>query len=179
MTTYKEAGVDIERKNALLKKIKEHVKGTHDRRVISSETMFKGLVVSADELKKYENPVLAFNTDGVGTKTLIAAELDRWEGIGEDIVNHCINDILTMSAKPICFSDYIASSRLDDKVIERIVKSVARCCRENSIIFVGGETAEMPDVYHDKAVDVVGFILGNRASPAHDVSEHGPLVNLE
>ncbi len=160
MTTYKEAGVDIEKKNALLKRIKEHVKATHDRRVISSETLFKGLVVSADELKKYENPVLAFNTDGVGTKTLIAAELDKWEGIGEDIVNHCINDILTMGAKPICFSDYIASSKLDDSVIERIVKSVARCCKENSIIFVGGETAEMPDVYNEKAIDVVGFILG-------------------
>ncbi len=160
MTTYKEAGVDIEKKNELLKRIKGHVKATHDRRAISSETLFKGLVVSADELKKYANPVLAFNTDGVGTKTLIAAELDKWEGIGEDIVNHCINDILAMGAKPICFSDYIASSRLNDAVIERIVKSVARCCKENSIIFVGGETAEMPDVYHDKAVDVVGFILG-------------------
>ncbi|MBI2549744.1 phosphoribosylformylglycinamidine cyclo-ligase [Candidatus Woesearchaeota archaeon] len=160
MTTYKEAGVDVEKKNELLKKIKGHIKATHDKRVISSETMFKGLVVSADELKKYANPVLAFNTDGVGTKTLIAAELDKWEGIGEDIVNHCINDILAMGAKPICFSDYIASSRLNDAVTERIVKSVARCCKENGIIFVGGETAEMPDVYHDKAVDVVGFILG-------------------
>ncbi len=160
MTTYKEAGVDVEKKNALLKKIKEHVKETHDRRVVSSETLFKGLVVSADELKKYANPVLAFNTDGVGTKTLIAAELDKWEGIGEDIVNHCINDILTMGAKPICFSDYIASSKLNDAVIERIVKSIARCCKENSIIFVGGETAEMPDVYREKAVDVAGFILG-------------------
>ncbi|MBI2176031.1 phosphoribosylformylglycinamidine cyclo-ligase [Candidatus Woesearchaeota archaeon] len=160
MTTYKEAGVDIEKKNVLLKKIKEHIKGTHDTRVISSETLFKGLVVSAAELKKYEEPVLAFNTDGVGTKTLLAAELDRWEGVGEDIVNHCINDILTMGAKPICFSDYIASSKLNDAVIERIVKSASNCCRENGIIFVGGETAEMPDVYHDRAVDVVGFILG-------------------
>ena len=160
MTTYKEAGVDIEKKNALLRKIKEHVKATHDKRVISSETLFKGLVVSGEELKKYASPVLAFNTDGAGTKTLIAAELDKWEGIGEDIVNHCINDILTMGAKPLCFSDYIASSKLDDAVIERIVKSIARCCKENSTIFVGGETAEMPDVYNKKAVDVVGFILG-------------------
>lgn len=160
MTTYEEAGVDIEKKNALLKKINGHVKATHDGRVIGSETLFKGLVVSADELKRYENPVLAFNTDGVGTKTLIAAKLDRWEGIGEDIVNHCINDVLTMGAKPICFSDYIASSKLDDAVIERIVKSVAGCCKENGIIFVGGETAEMPDVYNENAVDVVGFILG-------------------
>lgn len=160
MTTYKEAGVDIEKKNILLKRIKEHAKGTHDDRVISSETMFKGLVVSADGLKKYADPVLAFNTDGVGTKTLVAAQLDRWEGIGEDIVNHCINDILAMGAKPICFSDYIASSKLNDDVIERIVKSVARCCKESGIVFVGGETAEMPGVYHDEAVDVVGFIMG-------------------
>ncbi|MBI2144536.1 phosphoribosylformylglycinamidine cyclo-ligase, partial [Candidatus Woesearchaeota archaeon] len=100
MTTYKEAGVDVEKKNVLLKRIKEHIKSSHDKRVISSETLFKGLVVSASELKKYDEPVMAFNTDGVGTKTLIAAELDKWDGIGQDIVNHCINDILTMGAKP-------------------------------------------------------------------------------
>ena len=119
MTTYKEAGVDIEKKNVLLKKIKEHVKATYDERAISSETLFKGLVLNASELKKYAEPVLAFNTDGVGTKTLIAAELDKWEGIGQDIVNHCINDVLTMGAKPLFFSDYIANSKLDDAVIER------------------------------------------------------------
>lgn len=152
--------MDVEKKNVLLKKIKEHAKATHDMRVISSETLFKGLVVSAEELKKYKMPVLAFNTDGVGTKTLIAAELDKWEGIGEDIVNHCINDILTMGAKPLCFSDYIASSKLDASVIERIVKSVADCCKKNNIIFVGGETAEMPDVYNNRAIDVAGFIMG-------------------
>ncbi|MBI3036394.1 phosphoribosylformylglycinamidine cyclo-ligase [Candidatus Woesearchaeota archaeon] len=160
MTSYKEAGVDIEKKNLLLKKIKGHIKATHDGRVISSETMFKGLVVRAEELKGYKAPVLAFNTDGVGTKTLIAAELDKWEDIGEDIVNHCINDILTMGAKPLCFSDYIASSKLDAIAIERIVKSIANCCKKNNITFVGGETAEMPDVYCTGAIDVVGFILG-------------------
>ena len=160
MTTYKEAGVDIEKKNELLKKIKGHIKSTHDGRVISSETLFKGLVVSAEELKKYKAPVLAFNTDGVGTKTLIAAELNRWEGIGEDIVNHCINDILTMGAKPLCFSDYIANIRLDNSIVERIVKSITDCCKKEGIIFAGGETAEMPDVYNEGAVDVVGFILG-------------------
>ncbi len=160
MTTYKEAGVDIEKKNELLKKIKAHIRSTHDSRVISSETLFKGLVVSADELKKYGNPVLAFNTDGVGTKTLLAARLGMWEGIGDDIVNHCVNDILTMGATPIAFSDYIASSRLDNAVVEKIVKSISRCCRENRVIFAGGETAEMPGVYHDNAIDVVGFIVG-------------------
>lgn len=167
MTTYKEAGVDIEKKNALLKRIKEHVKSTYDHRVISSETLFKGLVVNAAELKKFEEPILAFNTDGVGTKTLIAGELGKWEGIGQDIVNHCINDILAMGAMPLFFSDYIASAKLDNAVVESIVKSVAACCRENKIVFVGGETAEMPSVYHDNAVDVVGFIVG--ASEKRDV----------
>lgn len=160
MTTYKEAGVDIEKKNVLLKKIKGHLKASQDKRVISSETLFKSLVVSASELKNYDAPVLAFNTDSVGTKTLIAAELDQWEGIGNDIVNHCINDVLTMGAKPLCFSDYIASSTLNNVIVERIVKSIAQCCKENSIIFAGGETAEMPDMYHEKAIDVVGFVLG-------------------
>ena len=173
MTTYKETGVDIEKKNALLKKIKEHLKATYDRRVVSSETLFKGLVINASELKKYSEPVLAFNTDGVGTKTLIAAELNKWEGIGEDIVNHCINDVLTMGAKPLTFSDYIASSKLDDAVIERIVKSIARCCRENGMVFVGGETAEMPDVYVRGAIDVVGFVLG--AAEKKDVIDGGSI----
>ncbi len=160
MTTYKEAGVDIEKKNELLKKIKGHVKSTFDKRVISSETLFKSLLINASGLKDYREPVLAFNTDGVGTKTLVAAKLGKWDGIGEDIVNHCINDILTMGAMPICFSDYIASSRLDNEIIEKIVESISRCCRENKIVFAGGETAEMPGVYNDGAIDVVGFVLG-------------------
>ncbi len=160
MTTYKEAGVDIEKKNILLGKIKGHVKSTFGKSVISSETLFKSLLINASGLKNYKEPVLAFNTDGVGTKTLIAGQLGKWDGIGEDIVNHCINDILTMGARPICFSDYVASGKLEAAIIEKIVKSVARCCKENKIVFAGGETAEMPDVYHDSAIDVVGFILG-------------------
>lgn len=183
MTTYKEAGVDIEKKNILLGKIKGHVKSTFDKRVISSETLFKSLLINASELKNYKEPVLAFNTDGVGTKTLVAAQLGKWDGIGEDIVNHCINDVLTMGARPICFSDYIASSKLDAEVIERIVKSISRCCRENGIVFVGGETAEMPGVYHDNAIDVVGFILGaaekDKVVDGKDITEGDALIGIE
>ena len=183
MTTYKEAGVDIEKKNELLKKIKHHISSTHDSRAIRSETLFKGLVVSAEELKKFKSPVLAFNTDGVGTKTLLAAQLDKWEGIGEDIVNHCINDILTMGASPICFSDYIASSKLDANVIERIVKSASEACKKHNIIFAGGETAEMPDVYTDNSIDVVGFIMGaaekNKVINGRDITQGDALIGIE
>ena len=160
MTTYKEAGVDIEKKKALLKKVGVHVKATFDSRVMSSETLFKSMLVSASELKNYKEPMLAFNADGAGTKTVIAEMMDSWKGIGHDVVNHCINDILTMGAKPLCFSDYIASDKLKPEIVEEIVKGVAECCRMNGIIFTGGETAEMPGVYNSGRVDVAGFILG-------------------
>ncbi len=160
MTTYKEAGVDVEKKNALLRKIKEHVKGTFDSRVLSSETLFKSLLINASELKKYKEPMLAFNSDGAGTKTTVAAMMNSWRGIGHDVVNHCINDVLTMGAHPLFFSDYVASDRLKPEVIEEIVKGVAECCRKNRIIFAGGETAEMPGTYTSGSVDVAGFIVG-------------------
>ena len=160
MTTYKEAGVDVEKKNILLRKINEHVKGTFDKRVMSSETLFKSLLINASELKKYKKPMLAFNADGAGTKTVIAAMMKKWKGIGHDVVNHCINDVLTMGARPLFFSDYVASDRLKPEVIEEVVKGVAECCKENSIVFAGGETAEMPSVYNEGKVDVAGFIVG-------------------
>src|SRR3989338_8417503 len=160
MTTYKEAGVDVEEKNILLRKIKEHIKGTFDSRVFFSETLFKSLLVNASELKKYKEPMLAFNCDGVGTKTVIAAMANKWKGIGCDVVNHCINDVLTMGAQPLVFSDYIASDKLKPEVVEEVVSGVASCCKENSIVFAGGETAEMPSVYNEGKVDVAGFIVG-------------------
>ncbi len=160
MTTYKEAGVDIEKKKALLKKVGEHVKATFDKRVMSSETLFKSLLVNASELKNYKEPMLAFNADGAGTKTVIASMMNAWKGIGHDVVNHCINDILAMGAKPLCFSDYVASDKLNPEIVEEIVKGVAECCRMNGVIFAGGETAEMPSVYNTGKVDVAGFILG-------------------
>ena len=160
MTTYKEAGVDVEKKNILLRKIKEHVKGTFDKRVMGSETLFKSLLINASELKKYKEPMLAFNSDGAGTKTAVAAMMNSWKGIGHDVVNHCINDVLAMGAHPLFFSDYVASDRLKPEVVEEIVKGVAECCRENRIIFAGGETAEMPGTYTAGSVDVAGFIVG-------------------
>jgi len=160
MTTYKEAGVDVEKKNVLLKRLKKHVKTTFDSRVMSSGTLFKSLLLDASELKEYEKPMLAFNADGVGTKTAIAEVTGKWEGIGFDIVNHCINDVLTMGAKPLCFSDYVASDKLKPEVVETIVKSVSECCRQNGIVFVGGETAEMPSIYNAGTSDVAGFIVG-------------------
>ena len=182
MTTYKEAGVDIEKKKALLKKVGGHVKATFDKRVMSSETLFKSMLVSASELKSYKEPMLAFNADGAGTKTVIAAMMNSWKGIGHDIVNHCINDILTMGAKPLCFSDYIASDKLKPEIVEEIVKGVAECCMMNRIILTGGETAEMPGVYSSGAVDVAGFILGaaekSRVIDGRNIADGDALIGL-
>jgi phosphoribosylformylglycinamidine cyclo-ligase len=182
MTTYKEAGVDVEGKNFLLDKLKAHVKETFDGRVMSSDTLFKGLLFNASELKNFDEPMLAFNCDGAGTKTVIAGMMGKWEGIGKDIVNHCINDVLTMGAKPLCFSDYVASDKLKPEVVEAIVRGVTGSCKDNGIVFVGGETAEMPSVYTEGETDVAGFILGaaekKNAIDGKDVSEGDVLIGI-
>lgn len=181
MTTYKEAGVDVEAKNALLGRIKRVI--GNDKRAHFSETLFKSLLVNASELKKYKEPMLAFNSDGAGTKTVVAAMAGKWRGIGHDIVNHCINDILAMGAKPLCFSDYVASDKLKPEVVEEIVKGVAEACKENNIVFVGGETAEMPSVYNKGETDAAGFIVGvvekAEAIDGKGIKEGDALIGIE
>jgi phosphoribosylformylglycinamidine cyclo-ligase len=105
-------------------------------------------------------PVLVASTDGVGTKTLVAAVLGRYDTIGQDLVNHCINDILVQGARPLFFLDYVATARIDPEQAAAVVGGVAVACRAAGCALLGGETAEMPDVYHEGAFDLAGTVVG-------------------
>ena len=112
------------------------------------------------EFKGYKEPVLVSSTDSVGTKVKIAGALDKHDTIGIDIVNHCVNDILTCGAEPLFFLDYIGIGKLVPEKVEAIVKGLAQACREVGCALIGGETAEMPDIYAGKDYDLAGFIIG-------------------
>jgi len=112
------------------------------------------------EFKGYHQPVLVSSTDSVGTKLKIACALAKHDTIGIDIVNHCVNDILTCGAEPLFFLDYIGIGKLMPEKVEAIVRGLAQACREVGCALIGGETAEMPDIYTGKDYDLVGFIIG-------------------
>ena len=112
------------------------------------------------DISSYRNAILVSSTDGVGTKLKITNALDRYDTIGADLVNHCVNDILTCGAEPLFFLDYIAMGRLLPAKVEEIVKGLAKACQEVNAALIGGETAEMPDVYSGQDYDLVGFIIG-------------------
>ncbi|HLU10165.1 MAG TPA: phosphoribosylformylglycinamidine cyclo-ligase [Oceanobacillus sp.] len=159
MTTYAESGVNIaagERATALMSAA---VKATYGPEVLAGIGAFGGLF-DASALKGMKSPVLVASTDGVGTKTKVAARLGRWDSIGHDLVNHCVNDILVQGAKPLFFLDYVASSKLNPEQIATIVRGVADGCQRAGCALLGGETAEMPGVYESGEVDLVGTIIG-------------------
>jgi phosphoribosylformylglycinamidine cyclo-ligase len=135
------------------------VKATYGPEVLAGIGAFGGLYDAA-ALKALANPVLVASTDGVGTKTNVAARLGRWETIGVDLVNHCINDILVQGARPLFFLDYVASAHLDPEQIAMIVGGVAQACQAAGCALLGGETAEMPGVYEAGEVDLAGTIVG-------------------
>ncbi|MEO0087515.1 MAG: phosphoribosylformylglycinamidine cyclo-ligase [candidate division WOR-3 bacterium] len=153
---YKEAGVDIDRLFLIKKFIKKEAKKTKTPLVLSDIGLFGSLF----ELKGYKNPVLVASVDGVGTKILIACQMNKHKGIGEDIVNHCVNDILTIGAKPLFFLDYIAFSKIEEEVVKEVITGIKRACKYNNIALVGGELAQMPDFYPKGVYDLVGFIIG-------------------
>ncbi len=157
--SYREAGVDIEAGARAVELMKEAVRATYGPEVLLGIGAFGGLFdVSA--LKRMEAPVLVASTDGVGTKTKIAAALGRFDTIGHDIVNHCVNDILVQGARPLFFLDYIASSKLDPEMVAEVVRGCAEACRAAGCALLGGETAEMPGVYAPGEFDLVGTIVG-------------------
>jgi phosphoribosylformylglycinamidine cyclo-ligase len=156
---YAEAGVDISEATRAVDLMKAAVKSTHDTRVIAGVGAFGG-IFDVSSLRNMNAPVLVASTDGVGTKTKIAAQFNRWDGIGADIVNHGINDILCQGARPLFFMDYIAASKLEAEVVAAIVSSMAGACRAANCVILGGETAEMPGVYHSGELDVAGTIVG-------------------
>ncbi|MCI0711319.1 MAG: phosphoribosylformylglycinamidine cyclo-ligase [Chloroflexi bacterium] len=156
---YAAAGVDIDAGQRAVNLMKDAIKATYTAAVLSNTGNFGGLFdISA--LKTMDAPVLVASTDGVGTKTKVAAALGRWDTIGQDLVNHCINDILVQGAQPLFFLDYVASSKLEPEPIAAIVQGVAVACTAAGCALLGGETAEMPGVYVEGEVDVVGTIIG-------------------
>lgn len=156
-SSYKAAGVDLSAAADALSGIRQAVTSTYDDRVLGGLGAFGGMF----ELRDLpDQPVLVASTDGVGTKTMVAAQLDRVEGLGQDIVNHCLNDILVHGARPLFFLDYIASSRLSPELIARVVTGAAEACRAAGMPLLGGETAEMPGVYRTGELDLVGTIIG-------------------
>ncbi|MEO1645115.1 MAG: phosphoribosylformylglycinamidine cyclo-ligase [Chloroflexota bacterium] len=161
---YAEAGVDIDAGQRAVNLMKDAVKATYTDNVLSDTGNFGGLF-AVDALKHMQAPVLVASTDGVGTKTMVAAALDTWDTIGQDLVNHCINDILVQGARPLFFLDYVASSQLAPEQIAAIVTGMAKACQEAGCALLGGETAEMPGVYAPNEVDVVGTIVGMLDKP--------------
>ncbi|MHB1005218.1 MAG: phosphoribosylformylglycinamidine cyclo-ligase [Chloroflexota bacterium] len=154
--TYKDSGVDIDAGNRAVGLIKSHVRSTFRPEVLADIGLFGGLF----ELGPYRQPVLVSSADGVGTKIKIAALLQRYDSIGVDLVNHCVNDILTTGASPLFFLDYYATGKLVPEDLEQVVKGLAQACRESGCALVGGETAEMPDLYAPGDFDLAGFIVG-------------------
>jgi phosphoribosylamine--glycine ligase / phosphoribosylformylglycinamidine cyclo-ligase len=157
--SYEAAGVSLAVGNRAVSLIKEHVRATFTPGVLSDVGAFGGLF-SLAELKDMQDPVLAASTDGVGTKVDLAARAGRFAGLGEDIVNHCINDILVQGARPLFFLDYFAASKLIPEQIAEILRGMSKACREAGCALLGGETAEMPGVYAQGRFDVAGTIVG-------------------
>lgn len=154
--TYTGAGVDIAAADRAKELIKKHARATLRAGVLSDIGFFGGLF----ELKGYREPVLVSSTDGVGTKLKISAALEKHNTVGIDLVNHCVNDILTCGAEPLFFLDYIAMGRLIPETVESIVQGMAVACQAVNCALIGGETAEMPGLYTGNDYDLVGFIVG-------------------
>tara|TARA_Y100000590_G_C15712545_1_gene1010785 strand:+ start:758 stop:1756 length:999 start_codon:yes stop_codon:yes gene_type:complete len=158
MTNYKEAGVDIDAANEGLKKIKKHVSSTYNKYTLSDIGSFGGCFQFP--ASNYQEPVLVSSVDGVGTKLLIASLANKHDTIGQCLVNHCVNDILVIGAKPLFFLDYFAAGKLNNNILENVVKGFSKACKENSCVLIGGETAEMPGFYDNNKYDVSGTIVG-------------------
>jgi phosphoribosylformylglycinamidine cyclo-ligase len=153
---YAKAGVDIAAKNVSNRLISEVVSKTFRPEVVGGAGFFGGMY----EFKGYKSPILVSSTDSVGTKTKIAIALDRYDTVGIDIVNHCVNDIFTSGAFPLFFLDYIGIGKLVPEKVASIVEGLAKACADVDCVLIGGETAELADVYHGADYDLAGFVVG-------------------
>lgn len=156
--TYKQSGVDIDAGNEFVQRITTKVRSTFDRNVVTDIGTFGAFYRAS--FKGMKKPVLVSSVDGVGTKLKIAFAMNRHDTVGEDLVNHCVNDILVCGAKPLYFMDYFATGRLSVEVAEQVISGFVKACRENSCALIGGETAEMPGFYSDGEYDIAGTIVG-------------------
>lgn len=178
---YAASGVSIDEGTRAVDLLKGSVSATHGSAVLAGVGAFGG-VFDASALKAMQHPVLVASTDGVGTKVALAAEAGRLRGVGMDLVNHCVNDVLVQNARPLFFLDYVAASKIVPEQVADIVAGMSQACAENGCALLGGETAEMPGVYHDGHVDVAGTLVGRaeRADllPLTTIAEGDLLIGL-
>ena len=153
---YRDAGVNIDEADRAVASIKKLARGTFTRGVLTDIGSFG----AAFQLAGFRKPVLVSSADGVGTKLKIAFLTGRHDTVGEDLVNHCVNDIAVQGAQPLFFLDYFAVGKLNADIAAAVVSGIARGCRANGCALIGGETAEMPGIYHAGEYDLAGFIVG-------------------
>jgi phosphoribosylformylglycinamidine cyclo-ligase len=156
--TYQDAGVDVEKANRFIERIKRLTEQTPRSGVIAGIGGFSGLY--SLDIYKYKNPVLATSTDGVGTKLKIASMADKHDTVGIDLVAMCVNDIIVQGARPLFFLDYLSMGTLVPETAEAIVKGIVSGCNTAKCALIGGETAEMPGVYEPGEYDLAGFVVG-------------------
>lgn len=156
--TYKDSGVDIKAGEEMVESIKGVVKDTHGPEVLTNIGGFGGFF--RPDLGSYKKPVFVSSVDGVGTKLIVAFKAGRYDTVGQDLVNHCVNDIAVCGAKPLFFLDYFSTGKLEQHVGVDVVKGFAKACKENGVALIGGETAEMPDIYDAGEFDLAGTIVG-------------------
>ncbi len=151
-TTYKDAGVDIDAAETSVQRIQTLVSSTY------TSGVFRGLghfgAMFRLPLEEYSDPIIVSSMDGVGTKLKVAIKMEKYDTIGEDLVNHCINDILTTGAKPLFFLDYLSLGEISPDAVHEIVSGMVRACKQSSCALIGGETAEMPDLYRPGEFDL-------------------------
>jgi phosphoribosylformylglycinamidine cyclo-ligase len=157
---YKSAGVDIEAGNEAVRRMKSHVAKTHTPAVLTGLGSFGTLYSLADALRGMKDPVMVQSTDGVGTKSKVTVMAGRYEDLGRDLVAAVAGDIAVMGAKPLTFLDYLGFHKVEPAIVEALVRGMSAACVEANIALVGGETAEMPAVYAEGDLDVVGFVTG-------------------
>jgi phosphoribosylformylglycinamidine cyclo-ligase len=155
--SYQSAGVDLDAADRAKRALKDVVSRTRDVNTLSEMGLFGGLYAVPPEV---QDPVLVSSADGVGTKLKVAFLSGCHDTVGQDLVNHCVNDILVQGARPLFFLDYLATGRMEETVVAEVVKGVAQGCLENGCALLGGETAEMPDFYSPGEYDLAGFIVG-------------------
>jgi phosphoribosylformylglycinamidine cyclo-ligase len=156
--SYSDAGVSIDNANLAVSKIKNFARNTFNERTLTEIGSFGGMFSGA--FPEMREPILVASADGVGTKLKIAFETEIHDTIGQDLVNHCVNDILVQGARPLFFLDYFATGVLAPDVTASVVEGISIACKENGCVLLGGETAEMPGFYADGEYDLAGFIVG-------------------
>jgi len=178
--TYREAGVDIQAASRFVSLLGRGAKSTFTRGVVTDIGSF-GAVFDLAEASG-EGTVLVSSVDGVGTKLKVAFMTGRHDTVGEDLVNHCVNDIMSMGARPLFFLDYIATGKVDEEVLSAVARGLVRGCRRSGVALIGGETAEMPGFYPEGEYDLVGFIVGRvqreRIIDGRGVREGDVLIGL-